>query len=204
MKHLPSAPSIAVFDEMIEDEIAELREVQNQYRWLYPSGYAKGKRETNERVRRDVSGANGDLTSDSAIGQREIRRQVEEAGDHVRQSLAHSKGASTALGRAQDRIEGEQRPTLVALDPLGSVGTSDGMTPTEAKDWQKRRNARVGRDGAARRRRQDQLISAVIRSARKLIEDGGEAPKLAAAIDDLDRESATFVSAPWGREEGTG
>lgn len=135
---------------MVLDLVAEARKSVETYKWLYPSGYQRGRKGSGEKVRRDISGSGGDLADDfDSLDQ--IRRYLDEASDHIRKALAHSHGAGTALGRCQDRIDRVGGPTLVAIDPLEPAKdikpfTPDwmrGMTPTEAKDWQARREARV-------------------------------------------------------------
>lgn len=161
-KHLPSAPSPSTVDLMVEDAIAKLRKQAEQYRWVYPSGYAPGRKGNGEKVRRDISGSGGDLANIVAGGKpgREtsldmVRRHCEESGDHLRKALAHIGGSDTALGRAQEKIDAASKPTLVANDPLEPVSadkpfTPDhlrGMTPTEAKTQQAKRAKRVGERG---------------------------------------------------------
>lgn len=153
-RRLPRAATPAQFEAMVEDEISELRKSLEAYKWLFPSGYAKGRKGNGEKVRRDISGAGGDLSAGFDSLDR-MRGYLDQASDHQRKSLAHALGAGAALGRAQDRLDRLSKPTLVALDPL-EPALSDkpftpehlrGMTPSEAKDHQKDRAKRVAGRG---------------------------------------------------------
>lgn len=149
-RRLPRAASPDQFHQMCEDAIAEIHKSDETYKWLFTSGYAKGRKGTGEKVRRDISGAGGDL-ADSFDALDGIRRYLDQASDHQRKSLAHALGAGTSLARGQDRVDKASKPTLVAFDPLEPASPvkpfapdwQRGMTPTEAKEFQRLRQARV-------------------------------------------------------------
>lgn len=149
-RRLPRAATPEQFHQMCEDLIAEVRKSDEQYKWLFPSAYAKGRKGNGEKVRRDISGAGGDL-ADSFDTLDGIRRYLDQASDHQKASLAHAHGAGTALARCQDRIDKGSKPTIVAFDPLEPASPvkpfaadwQRGMTPSEARDWQTKRNARA-------------------------------------------------------------
>jgi hypothetical protein len=153
-RRLPRAASPDQFDQMTEDLVAEVTKAKVEYRWLYGSGYARGRKGNGEKVRRDISGAGGDL-ADGFDSLDRLRNYLDQASDHQRKSLIHALGAGSALGRCQDRIDAASKPTLVALDPLEPASADKpftpeylrGMTPTEAKARQKDRAERVAGRG---------------------------------------------------------
>jgi hypothetical protein len=154
-RRLPSAPSPSVFEDHVEALRAQLNGLVDDYEWLHPSGYHKARRESNERTRRDISGAGGDL-SDGYGGLDMVRRKLEEAGEHMARALALTLGARKALDKATGIVDRPAEHAFIAADPLEPVGPKNGqpvpeylapMTPAEAKELQKVRNERVSTSG---------------------------------------------------------